>query len=244
MRDRLLVPAWAGAGTLVVLVLAGMRSLAALGAFSLGAFAGAAALRQLLLAASAARRAGEPWWRGVSGRANGGMVVHIGVVVIAVGFAASMSFVQRDEFRLRPGQSAKLGRHHLTYLGSETVKLPNRTAVRASVRVDHDRVFRPALSNYPFATQSIGTPSVRGGLYDDVYLTLVAAPVSPNGTAVIGVVVTPLVNWLWSGGAIIALGTALALVPGRRRRPTEPASASPVPAPVAVVGEPETPVPV
>ncbi len=224
MRDRLLIPAWIGGLTLVVLVAAGMRSLAALSAFALGAFAGAAALRQLALAARAARRAGEPWWRGVSGRANGGMVVHLGVVVLAVAFAASMSFVQRDEFRLKPGQSASLRGHDITYLGADTVKHPNRTSVVASVRVDGQRVYRPAVSTYPFATQSIGTPSVRGGLFDDVYLTLVAAPTTPTGTAVIGVVVTPLVNWLWAGGGIIAVGTALALVPGRRRRPTAPVS--------------------
>jgi cytochrome c-type biogenesis protein CcmF len=159
------------------------------------------------------------------------------VVVVAVAFAASMSFVQRDEFRLKPGQTASLRGHDITYLGSKTVKHPNRTSVSASVRVDGDSVYQPALSNYPFATQSIGTPSVRGGLFDDVYLTLVAAPTAGNGTAVIGVVVTPLVNWLWAGGGIIAIGTALALVPGRRRRPTAPASEGgfvPEPASVAV----------
>ncbi len=161
----------------------------------------------------------------MSGRANGGMVVHLGVVVVAIGFAASMSFVQRDEVRLRPGQSADVGGHTVTYLGSSKKQFPNRTSVRASVRIDHAQVYRPALSTYPFATQAIGTPSVRGGLFDDVYLTLVSAPTSKGGTAIIGVVVTPLVNWLWAGGAIIAIGTALALVPGKRRRnPTAPAS--------------------
>jgi cytochrome c-type biogenesis protein CcmF len=237
LRDRLLVPAWAGAGTLLVLVLFGVHSLAALLAFGLGAFAGAAALRQLVLAARNARRSGQPWWRGVVGRANGGMIVHLGVVVVAVGFAASMSFVQRDEFRLKPGQSARLDGHRVTYLGLERVKYANRTSERAAVRVDGGRVYRPALSKYPFATQAIGTPSVRIGVFQDVYLTLVTTPSNPQGTAVIGVIVTPLVNWLWAGGGIIGLGTALALVPGRRRVPTAPASAPgplPEPEPVAV----------
>ncbi|MEY2418502.1 MAG: cytochrome c-type biosis protein CcmF [Actinomycetota bacterium] len=237
MRDRLLVPAWIGAITLLALVVFGVRSLAALVAFSLGAFAGAAALRQLVLAARAARRSGQPWWRGVVGRANGGMIVHLGVVVLAVGFAASMSFVQRDEVRLKPGETAKVGRHHVTYLGVDHVKYATRTAERASVRVDGGRVYRPALSKYPFATQAIGTPSVRSGVIDDVYLTLVTTPSDPKGTAVIGIVVTPLVNWLWTGGLIMGLGTALALVPGRRRVPTAPASQPgpvPEPEPVAV----------
>jgi cytochrome c-type biogenesis protein CcmF len=206
-------------------------------AFGLGAFAGAAALRQLVLAARAARRAGQPWWRGVVGRANGGMVVHLGVVIVAVGFAASMSFAQRDEFSLKPGQTARVDGHRITYLGVERVKYANRTSERARVRVDAGRVYRPALSKYPFATQAIGTPSVRVGVFEDVYLTLVTTPDDPQGRAVIGVIVTPLVNWLWAGGLIIGLGTALALVPGRRRVPTAPASQplpEPEPEPVTV----------
>jgi cytochrome c-type biogenesis protein CcmF len=163
------------------------------------------------------------------------MVVHLGVVVVAVGFAASMSFAQRDEFRLKPGQSARLDGHRITYLGVEHVTYANRTSERAKVRVDGGQVYRPALSKYPFATQAIGTPSVRIGVFQDVYLTLVTTPSNPNGTAVIGVIVTPLVNWLWAGGGIIGLGTALALVPGRRRVPTAPASQPlPEPEPVAV----------
>jgi hypothetical protein len=40
----------------------------------------------------------------------------------------------------------------------------------------------------------------------------------------IGVVVEPLVAWLWAGGLLVGLGGVLALAPGRRRQPTEPAS--------------------
>src|SRR5439155_6879310 len=49
LRHRLLWPAWAGTLTIVVLVLAARRGLAPLLAFGLGAFAAAAALRQLVL---------------------------------------------------------------------------------------------------------------------------------------------------------------------------------------------------
>ncbi|HEV7887522.1 MAG TPA: cytochrome c-type biogenesis CcmF C-terminal domain-containing protein, partial [Acidimicrobiales bacterium] len=85
--------------------------------------------------------------------------------------------------------------------------------------------YRPALNKFPFASQAIGTPSVRTSGIDDVYLTLVSTPREPGGPAVIGVVVQPLVMWLWVGGGIMAVGTVMAAVPGRRRRPTLPASA-------------------
>jgi cytochrome c-type biogenesis protein CcmF len=42
---------------------------------------------------------------------------------------------------------------------------------------------------------------------------------------VVRVTVQPLVQWLWIGGTMMAAGTALALVPGHRRRPTAPTSA-------------------
>jgi hypothetical protein len=41
---------------------------------------------------------------------------------------------------------------------------------------------------------------------------------------VVGVVVQPLVAWMWVGGALLVVGTILSAVPGRRRRPTDPVS--------------------
>jgi hypothetical protein len=48
----------------------------------------------------------------------------------------------------------------------------------------------------------------------------------PKGSVAIGVVIEPLVAWLWAGGLLIGVGGLLALIPGSRRRPTDPASAS------------------
>jgi cytochrome c-type biogenesis protein CcmF len=231
LRTRLQWPAWAGGLTIVVCVLAGLRGLAPLVAFGLGGFAAGAAVRQLVLSA---RRQG---WRGLVGRANGGMIVHIGVVVVAVAFAASSSYSHRAEFRMTPGKTAQLAGHTITYEGTRTVRHGNRTAIEVAVRIDGGRVYRPALSTFPFATQAIGTPSVRTGLAEDVYLTLVVAPPAADASAVIGVIVRPLMLWLWLGGALMAVGTLMAAVPGRRRRPTTPANAplpdERVPAPVS-----------
>jgi cytochrome c-type biogenesis protein CcmF len=212
LHKRLLWPAWAATATVVACVLLGLAPVAA---FGLGAFAAGAAVRQLVVSV---RREGV---RSLVGRTNGGMVVHVGVVVIAVAFAGAQSYGHRGEFRLSPGESAVLAGHRVTYLGSETVQHANRTAVEARVRVDGGRVFRPALNRFPFATQAIGTPSVRVGAREDVYLTLVQAEREPGGEVVLAVVVQPLVVWLWIGGGLMALGTLLAALPtgsGRRNR--------------------------
>jgi len=47
----------------------------------------------------------------------------------------------------------------------------------------------------------------------------------PAGSVAIGVVIEPLLAWLWAGGLLVGLGGVLALVPGSRRRATDPVSA-------------------
>ncbi len=239
LRTRLQWPAWAGGAALVVAVALGARGVAPLLAFGLGGFAAAAAIRQLAVAATAARRAGLPRWRAAVGRANGGMIVHLGVVLLAVGLAASGSYAHSTELRLEPGQSATFAGHSFTYQGMETVELDRKRRITARVEVDGRQVYEPALNQFFFARQAIGTPSVRTGFTHDVYLTLISAPPEPDDPAVIGVIIQPMVTWIWVGGGLMALGTALALLPGGRRRPAEPVrapargTAGPPPDPVA-----------
>jgi len=164
--------------------------------------------------------------RGFVGRANGGMIVHLGVVVIAVAFAATHSFAHRTEVTLRVGESDTLAGHTITYLGIDTnVHHANRIATEARVRIDNGKVYRPAISQYVGGGSTVGTPSVRSTLRDDVYITLVDAPTKPGDPATIGMIVQPLIIWLWIGGGIVAVGTALAAWPGRRRNPIAPVSA-------------------
>ena len=152
------------------------------------------------------------------------MVVHLGVVVVAVAFAASSSYSTGDEFRLAEGQSATIGGHEITFLGMTTEREGAKTVTRAQVRIDGGSVYEPALSLFPNATQAIATPSVKWGFDRDVFLVLRTAPTEQGGEAVIGVRLEPLVSWLWIGGGIMAIGTVLAAAPGRRRRPTDPVS--------------------
>jgi cytochrome c-type biogenesis protein CcmF len=217
LRVRLFWPAVAATVTVVGTVLAGARGLAPVLAFGLGAFAGGAALRQVVLAS---RRQG---WRGVVGRTNGGMIVHLGVVLIAVALAASQSYSSEIELRMEEGETATVEGHTLVFEGLETSEDSEKTTIAARIRVD-GRVYEPAVNEFVFGGQTIGTPSVSTGLRQDVFLALLDVPEEPGDPAVIRVVIQPLVTWLWIGGGVMALGTALAAFPGKRRRPTEPTS--------------------
>ncbi len=219
LSQRLFWPAWAGTAAVVVAVLVGARGLAPLLAFGLGGFAAGAAVRQVVLAT---RRQG---WRGFVGRTNGGMVVHVGVVVVAVAMAASGGYDTERELSMEVGDTASVAGHEIEYLGARTVEESNKTSVRARVSVDGE-VHEPAINVFEDRGMSVGTPSVATSLTQDVYLTLQQAPADDAGeTAAIRVIVQPLVTWLWIGGLVMGLGTLLAAFPGRRRNPIDPVSA-------------------
>lgn len=218
LSERLIWPAWLGVGAILLSVLVGARGWAPLMAFGLGGFAGGAALRQLVLATRRLR------WRGLTGRTNGGMIVHLGVVLIAVALAASNSYVRQETFEMTPGETAELSGHTFTFLGTEVVEYSNRVERKAAVRIDGGQVYEPAIAVYDFAGRLIGIPSVRSTLTDDVALSI--AEMSDDGqTVFLRVTIQPLIVWLWIGGFVMAAGTLLAIAGGSRRSPISPVSA-------------------
>src|SRR5690606_8114733 len=222
LAQRLLWPAWAGTAAVVLAVAVGARGLAPLLAFGLGGFAPGPAARQIVLAT---RRQG---WRGFVGRTNGGMGSHLAIARGAVGRAASGRYTVGRERPMQAGATAVVAAHELDDLGPRTAEEPNKVSVRARVAVDGD-VYEPAINRFTGRQMSVGTPSVKTGLLEDVYLTLQQAPAEDEGrTAAIRVIVQPMVTWLWIGGVVMLAGTVLALFPGRRRRQVDPVSA-PVP---------------
>ena len=214
LRTRLFWPAWAGALGLALAVLVGADGWAPLVAFALAGFAMGSAMRQLALAT---RRQG---WRGFLGRANGGMVVHIGVIVIAVALAASNSFTHSATLDLRVGEVTEWGGHtfELVSVDERTNDRESERRIAANVRLDGDQVYRPATTRYLNMGADIGTPSVRTGWNEDIYLTLGQGVTAGDTDATIRVFIKPMILWLWIGGAIMALGTLLAAFPGSRRR--------------------------
>jgi cytochrome c-type biogenesis protein CcmF len=152
------------------------------------------------------------------------MIVHLGVVVIAVALAAATSFAHRTEVSLRPGSQAIVDGHRITYEGLTQVRTPAKDATEALVLVDGHGPWHPAVSQFGAGTEPVTTPAIDSGFFEDVYLTVDSLPNTAGGTVGIGVIVQPLVAWLWAGGTILVLGALLAAVPDRRRRSAGSAS--------------------
>ncbi|HET9728479.1 MAG TPA: cytochrome c-type biogenesis CcmF C-terminal domain-containing protein, partial [Acidimicrobiia bacterium] len=223
LRDRLLIPAAVGTLTLLVAVVLGAHGVANVIAFALGAFALTSIGRSFVVGLRARRRtaresvpvAAARMVRG-NPRLYGGLLVHVGVVVVAVALATTSGYTTRREVQLTPGQSARVRNYTVTYLGPKVEQSAQKTTIKARVRVSGIGVLEPAISTYPNFADGIGTPAIHSGVLRDVYLTLVSSP--GTGPITLGVQVGTLVMWLWIGGLLMALGTVVALVPQRRRR--------------------------
>lgn len=239
LRKRLFWPAWIGAASLVLAVMVGATGWAPLVAFGMAGFAAGAALRQLALAT---RRQG---WRGFVGRANGGMIVHLGVIMIAVALASSNSFTHATRLQLEQGVEQEWQGHtfRLESVRENVNDAGSESALEARVLLDDSKVIVPAITTYLNMGIDVPTPGVRTGLTNDVYLTLEQGA-QPGDTSVsIQAFIRPMILWLWIGGLVMALGTLLSAFPGsKRRRATDPVSA-PIPAGATVAaasdGEPE-----
>jgi cytochrome c-type biogenesis protein CcmF len=228
LSQRLFWPAWGGIAALGLSVALGATGFEPLLTFAFGGFAGGAAVRQLALAT---RRQGL---RGLVGRANGGMVVHIGVIVIAVALAASNSYTHSQELILKKGVVARYGGHTFELTGFTTTTDARRTAIAADIRVDGGKTYGPAVTKFKSMGTNIGTPSVKTSFVNDIYMTLEPPVKVTSDSAKIKVFIKPMVMWLWIGGLLMGVGTLLAAFPGtRRRKPTDPTSALvPVDAPL------------
>jgi cytochrome c-type biogenesis protein CcmF len=244
LRQRLLVPAWAGVVTIVVAIAFGAHGLADVATFGLGAFATAGIARQMWLGVRARRKAHaeNPFVATArtvrsNPRLYGGLVVHLGVVMIAVAIALSSGYLTRREVTLAKGETATVRGYEVTYVDGSIDASAQKTTIKAQVKLQRGGTtlgtYAPAISTFPNANGGIGTPSVHTGLLRDVYLTLVSSPGDTNRVT-LGIAVNPMILWLWVGGAVMGAGTLLALVPTRRRavrRGAEPLAAEPASAP-------------
>ncbi len=203
-------PAWGAALSMVVAVAVGARGAFPLLGFSMAGFAAATAVRQLGMSA---RRHG---FRGFLGRTNGGMVVHLGVILLAVGFIASSSFVDQSSLAMIPGQKVRIAETEVTYISSNVYTHSNRIEEEVLLEVD-GQTLSPAVERFIASGQIVPAPDTRVTLFEDVQVALLNPPEGDDKKIVIQVTRQPMLVWLWLGGLLMLVGTVLSLFPQTRK---------------------------
>jgi cytochrome c-type biogenesis protein CcmF len=208
-------------------LLMGVYNWAALLGFWLCAFVVTVTLYEFWRGAQARHhRSGEnlllALWRlaGRNRRRYGGYIIHLGVVLMAIGIIGTELFQTETQGTIPQGGQITLGDYSLRYDSLAIFDTPDgRNVARAVVRVEKNGQYigelHPRRDFFFEAQQPMTIPGVRSTWEDDLYVILVDwLPVSSQG-ATFKVYHNPLINWLWLGGLVFLLGTMVAAWPDK-----------------------------
>jgi cytochrome c-type biogenesis protein CcmF len=149
-------------------------------------------------------------------RRYGGYVVHVGIVLMFVGFAGT-AYQKESELRVAPGNEAKVGKYTVRFdrLAHEEDRQKEMvtgeiTALVDGKVIDHMRPAKWFFRNHE--SEPTTEVAIRRSPAEDLYITLGGYDLA-EGTATLKVVVNPVVDWIWFGFMLLAVGTAIALIP-------------------------------
>jgi cytochrome c-type biogenesis protein CcmF len=155
---------------------------------------------------------------GRSRRRYGGYIVHVGIVLMFLGFAGQ-GFRKDETVLLKPGQQTTLGHFTVRQNALRITDDGAKQMVTADMSVFEDG--KPRGSLYParwFYRKHEDEPTtevaIRRSPTEDFYISV--GGYDPKDQSVnVEIVINPLVNWIWLGFAVMAMGTGLALLPER-----------------------------
>jgi len=160
-------------------------------------------------------------------RRYGGLTVHLGVVVIALGLVGSGLF--RDELRLllSEGDRFEIGGYEVLFTDAERLPGPNYLAHRLNFEVTRngdpvDRISTEKRS-YPGDGTTTTEAGIRSTLLEDLYFSFEGT--LSDGRMAVRAYRSPLVSWIWGGWILIIVGSGIALSAPRRH--LLPAAATP-----------------
>lgn len=229
VRDKLLPPLAGGVILALVAYLVGSRDPWALAIMVFVGYAATATFREFLIGAAARRGAhGENWGTallrlvGANPRRYGGYVAHIGIFFVAIGIAASGGSRVEREATLTPGDSLSFGDLTVKLRGVWGRQEPQRYVIGATLELLSSTgvlidTLAPRMNFYPTSDQPVPTPDVNSTFTRDIYANLQTFR-DDGSAATIRVIREPLVSWIWTGGAIVVLGTLISLFARQRQR--------------------------
>src|SRR6267143_5305841 len=151
-------------------------------------------------------------------RRYGGFIVHLGILIIALGVMGSHAWSVQTETTLHRGETAELAGYRFRFDGLTAVEESNHFKVIGAFTVSNGKVLgvlRPAKKFYPEEQAPIAYVDYRLGLREDIYLVL--GDFARDGSqATVKLQVNRLVSWIWIGGVVLTLGALLAILPDRR----------------------------
>lgn len=206
----------------------GIRDLYALVAFTLCAFVTAVILLELFRGSRARHRVySEDYITGLvkliwhNKPRYGGYIIHLGVILIAIGIVGAYGLKTEADHTVKPGEMINIGQFSLKYNGLTEYPTATHDVVAARMDVYNGgkkvgfltpaKTFQSAQDEQPTTEVAIRTT-----LLEDLYVILTGW--DKDQSASFKVLINPLVVWIWIGGGVLLLGTLIAFWPDERER--------------------------
>ena len=152
-------------------------------------------------------------------RRYGGYTVHVGIVLMFMGFAGE-GFGRDEQALLKPGQQVQVDRYVLRLDAIRATEDSQKQMVTGHITVldtsgrELGKMY-PAKWFYRSRPQEPTTEvAIRRSLAEDLYIVMAGFELGEQSASV-EVHVNELVNWIWIGFGLMALGTGIALLPDR-----------------------------
>ncbi len=151
-----------------------------------------------------------------SRRRYGGYIVHVGIVLMFLGFAGS-GYKRDAQVLLRPGEATEIGRYTVRYdrLSENSDARKQMITAHMTVLVEGevvDQLYPARWFFFKHETEPTTEVALRRTVAEDLYIVLAGYEMSDQAAS-FQLTVNPLVNWIWFGFAVLALGTGIALLP-------------------------------
>ena len=226
LRRNFTIPLLAALLSIPVVWLLGNRSPAGFLGLSVLTFVFAGIVQEYVRGVRTRRHAtGEPLgtalvnlvWR--NGRRYGGYIVHVGVLLIALGIIGNEFYQSEGQANLGVGESITVANYTLTYRNLEARQGPNFTEYQAVMDLSRDgapngQILPKKLIYDKNQEQPMTEVGLRPGLAEDVYVVLAGFD-NMGTTASFKVYINPLMSWMWVGGLVIILGVFVSAWPRR-----------------------------
>jgi cytochrome c-type biogenesis protein CcmF len=150
-------------------------------------------------------------------RRYGGYLVHMGVVLIFIGFTGH-AFDQKDVKEMNQGDTMRIGHYALQLARIEQGENANYLWYRGVFAVSKDGqplgTLQPEKRLFRASKESTSEVAIRMRPNEDLYVNF-GGMSDDNQRAVIQAFVNPLVTWVWLGGLVLIGGTLICLVPSK-----------------------------
>ena len=146
----------------------------------------------------------------------GGYIVHVGIVLMFLGFAGA-GYKLEQQVIMNPGDEVEIGRFAVRHNRLSETDDGQKQMVTAHLTLfkDGQEVGQLYPARWFFRkheTEPTTEVAIRRSVSEDFYVTLASYDIGDQ-SANFQLTVNPLVNWLWFGFTVLALGTGIALLP-------------------------------